>query len=139
MSGKHKTRTRATEAFRRWAREGCPDADTIRASIALRRWPREISTDGAYDLLACAVVFALLSEERSRGLWKNGHQKLIRDAVRCVYMEEPWRQLRRTEVTLRVRRFAVENYCTERNVYAMLATARAMWVRARDQGDKSFQ
>ena len=95
-------RDRASEAFRRWARAGCPGFDQIR------------DVKGSEDLRACAAVFDAAGE-------------LIRRAVREVYMEEPRRPMRRAEVTMRVRRVGFECGVDERTVYRWLGAARKMW------------
>ena len=126
MSESKRDRDRAMGAFRRWARAGCPGPDQIRRN-----------TKGAADLLACASVFAMLTSDRGR---KNFAAEDIARAVREVYMIDPCRQMRPGDVTLRVRRLAVERYVSERMVYFWLARARKMWIRARvDAGLESFQ
>lgn len=127
MSESKRDRARATDAFRRWARAGCPAADEIRGS-----------TKGAADLKACASVFVTLwAMQRGR---KNFAAEDIARAVREVYMVDPCRPMRPGDVTLRVRRLAVERYVSERMVYFWLAKARRMWIRARgDVGLESFQ
>lgn len=126
MSERKRARDRATEAFRRWARAGCPRFEKIRDGR------------GAEDLRACAAVFDELERGRRRA---NFPAEEIERAVRGVYMEEPRRPMRRTEVTMRVRRLACELYVSERMVYFWLARARALWSRYRDAGEdgKTFQ
>ena len=123
MSGSKRDRDRATEAFRRWARAGCPGVDQIK------------DVKGAEDLRACVAVFEELKEEsdmahRGAGRMNTAAADILR-AVRKVYMEEPDRPMRKLEVTMRVRRLAVESYVSERRVYEWLARARSLWWRAR--------
>ena len=47
-------------------------------------------------------------------------------AVKAVYFGRHGRRLRRNDVSLRVRRFAVENYCDDRTVYRRLAKAKRL-------------
>lgn len=113
-------RRHITEAFRKWARLGCPGPEGIRG----RR--------DAGDLMACAAVFAMLMERAADdGRRKNRPDAMIAEAIRAVYMTQPERPVRRSDITLRVRRFAVEQYTGERTVYAWLATGRAMWESVR--------
>ena len=118
MSGNKRDRDRATEAFRRWALLGTPDPETIRKM----RYKR------AVDLLACASVFAALRDRQGRA---NAAGEEIVRAVVAIYMQEPWRPLRRGEVSRRVIRFAME-YPTDRStVFRWLDKARRMWLEFR--------
>ena len=95
MGGAKRDRDRATEAFRKWARAGCPDADEMK--MGTRKYDA--------DIRACAAVFAMLKEESmmaKRGAGRmNTASGEIMHAVRCVYMEEPTRPMRRAEVTMK--------------------------------------
>lgn len=117
MSGSKRDRDRATEAFRRWARAGCPAAESIRHS------------KGAGDLRACAAVWAELSSGSGRA---NRAWAEIMTAVSEVYMAYPDRPLRRSDMTARVRRAAYLLTADERTVYRWLAEARRMWLEYRD-------
>lgn len=121
MSGKKQMRDRATEAFRRWARAGKPGFDAI----------REDGSDTERDFRACASVFAMLSRDE---IWerKNSPSAEIRRAIEQIYMVEPFRALRKQEVSLRVRRLATDRYVSERQVYAWLAKARSLWWKFRE-------
>lgn len=121
MPGKKRDRNRATEAFRRWARAGCPGHHQI----------RQDGSDTERDFRACASVFMMLEREKAWGR-ENSAASEIRRAVTEVYMVDPERRMRRQEVTMRVRRFAVENFVSERQVYIWLAKAREMWWRCRE-------
>ena len=116
MSGAKRDRDRATEAFRRWARAGCPPTEKIK------------NVKGAGDLRACAAVFAELSSGvgRANRAWAE-----IMTAVTEVYMAYPDRPLRRADITLRVRRAAFLISADERSVYRWLAEARRMWAAYR--------
>ena len=116
MSGSKRDRDRATEAFRRWARAGCPGADQIK------------DVKGEEDLRACVAVFEELKNGNGR---KNMPRDEILNAVRWVYMSEPEKSLRRNEITLRVRQAAYVLLADERTVYRWLAAARKMWAEYR--------
>lgn len=134
MSEAKRDRDRATEAFRRWARAGCPGADEIKngrgSEICQRQTPevRAKRESSAEDLRACAAVFAELESGRGR---KNMPREEIADAVRWVYMADPNKPLHRNEITLRARRAAFVLAADERTVYRWLAAARKMWVEYR--------
>jgi hypothetical protein len=121
LSESKRDRDRATEAFRRWARAGCPGTDQIRDG------------KGAEDLRACVAVFASLEEKRADRYRTNFPAIEIMEAVRAVYMEYPRRKLRRGEIALRVIRFGREEFADERTVYRWLSTARRMWADFRDK------
>lgn len=120
MSGSKRDRDRATQAFRRWARLGCPDAGKIERE-------KYKSPD---DLRACAAVFAELTSRHGRA---NRAWAEIMTAVSEVYMAYPGRALRRSDVTARVRRAAFLLTADERTVYRWLAEARRMWLGYREK------
>ena len=121
MSESKRDRDRATEAFRRWARAGCPGPDQIRDG------------KGAEDLRACVAVFAALEEKRAERYRTNFPAFEIMEAVRAIYMAYPRRQPWRGEIALRVIRFGREMFADERTVYRWLSTARRMWAEFRDK------
>lgn len=114
MSKNKRDRDRATEAFRRWALLGMPDPDTIRR-MRYKRAP---------DLMACASVFAALRDPRGRS---NAAGEDVIRAVTAVYMQEPWRPLRRGEVGMRATRFSIEYPADRSTVFRWLGKARRMW------------
>ena len=116
MSGKKRERDMASEAFRRWARAGRPETVQIRSD----------GSDTERDFRACAAVFDALKREETWGR-ENSPAREIRRAVEDVYMADPEIRIRKNMITMRVRRFAVEHYVTERLVYGWLARARKMW------------
>ena len=118
MSESKRDRDRATEAFRRWALLGMPDPETIRK----KRYKR------AADLLACASVFAALRDRQGR---TNAAGEEIVRAVVAIYMQEPWRPLRRGEVGARAMRFALENPADRSTVFRWLDKARKLWAEFR--------
>lgn len=117
MSESKRDRDRATEAFRRWARAGCPGPDQIRDG------------KGAEDLRACVAVFAVLGHSQQRRANFPGYE--IERAVREVYMADPGRKLRKSELSGRVRRVAFCLCADERTVYRWLCAARRMWAEFR--------
>lgn len=121
MRGSKRDRDRATEAFRRWALLGMPDADVIRRTKYKR----------AADLLACVAVFDVLGHSQQRRT--NFPAFEIERAVRDVYMADPGRKLRKSELSMRVRRVAFCLCADERTVYRWLSTARRMWADFRDK------
>lgn len=114
MSESKRDRDRATEAFRRWALLGMPDPDTIR-KMRYKRAP---------DLMACASVFAALRDPRGRS---NAAGEDVIRAVTAVYMQEPWRPLRRGEVGMRATRFSIEYPADRSTLFRWLGKARRMW------------
>ena len=55
----------------------------------------------------------------------------ISSAVREVYFSTASHRLAKNEVTLRIRRYAAENYCDERTVYRRLDKARQLYIDLR--------
>lgn len=126
------TRDYATSAFRMWARHGCPtydeavdkiksramsqagDVDRLK-KIAFAESEVEKRTALLCDVLACERTFISL----------EGHgKKHVCDAVRAVYMVDPWREARRGELTSRVIRYSMRAHISESQVYRYLREAR---------------
>ena len=55
------------------------------------------------------------------------------EAVRTVYMAEPWKDLQKAQISGRVVYFAMSHNVSERTVYYWLAKARGMWRNIRDE------
>lgn len=125
----------ATSAFIFWARHGCPTyaeaEERIRKKALARAWgidPQkakqyadaeiEKARAGLEDIRACESVFRRLSDSG---------RELICDAVRAVYMAEPWGKVRRGEYSARALRFALEVPLSERQVYYYLEQARDLF------------
>ena len=125
MRRNRRNRVRATEAFRRWARAGCPGADKIEAQGG--------KAQARIDLMACAVVFAMLADG-THGRKNEPEGAEIMAAVRAVYLADPDRDLHKSEITRRVVRFTFEHHVSERTVYYWLGKARAMWWKVRQAG-----
>lgn len=101
----------ATEAFRLYARMGCPSL-------------KEIGGEGATaaDLRAVCEVLRLLSLQ--------GKEEVIA-AVRAVYFVAPRQEIKRGSIGARVTAFAAEYASCERGVYRWLKYARDLFARIR--------
>ena len=131
MRRNRRNRARATEAFRRWARLGCPDMEQIGKTGG--------KVQARIDLMACAIVFDVLAD-RGHGRKNEAEGREIMEAVRTVYMAEPWKELKKAQISGRVTYFAMSHYVSERTVYYWLAKARGMWRSVRDvEAVKSLQ
>ena len=62
----------------------------------------------------------------------NGDEEIAR-AVREIYFSTASHRLAKNEITHRIRRFAVENYCDERTVYRRLDKARSLVLTLRSK------
>lgn len=122
----------ATAAFVYWARHGCPTfkeaSERIRAkairraqgsdpALALIYADAEVdkAAAGLCDIMACAETFRVL-EESGKGL--------VCDAVRAVYMAEPWKEPQQHDISSRVLKFALKVPLSERQVWYYLDEAR---------------
>jgi hypothetical protein len=94
----------ATEAFRAYARMGCP-VDLVHTG------------DAALDADITAV------QRTVRHFQADGREG-IADAVRAVYFAAPGAELRRGDISARVERFAAEYYASVPSVYRWLGRAR---------------
>ena len=107
-------RTSAAAAFRKYARYGFDRRrlsafdmyECIKGSVASVQQAKEMLA--VYDTLRLFAAY--------------GREETVR-AVRAVYFTYPGCRLKKNDLSLRVRRFAVENYCDERTVYRRLAEA----------------
>lgn len=73
---------------------------------------------GLEDIRACDAVFVKL---------KKSGRELACDAVKAVYMADPWKKPRRGEFTDRALRFALDVPLSERQVYYYLEQARDLF------------
>ncbi len=122
----------ATAAFVYWARHGCPTfeeaSERIRAkairraqgndpALALIYADAEVdkAAAGLCDIMACSETFRVL-EESGKGL--------VCDAVRAVYMAEPWKKPQQHDISSRVLKFALKVPLSERQVWYYLDEAR---------------
>ena len=101
----------ATEAFRAYARMGCP-ADLVHTG------------DAALDADIAAV------QRTVRHFQADGREGVV-DAVRAVYFAAPGAELRRGDISARVERFAAEYYASVRTAYRWLYYARLRFARER--------
>ena len=72
----------------------------------------------ALDMLTVFDTLRLLSA--------SGQSECVR-AVRDIYFANRGRAMKKNELTLRVRRHAIENYCDERTVWRRLLRARELY------------
>lgn len=129
-----------TSAFRFWARRGCPTYEEARDRIydkALRRAVGQEPEKAVLyaeaevakaapelcDILACDIVFRE---------FKNSGNELICEAVKAVYMVQPFAPIRRNDITNRVRAFAYRVPLSEMQVYRYLTRARQAFVAIRN-------
>lgn len=129
-----------TSAFRFWARRGCPTYEEAKDRIydkALRRAAgqepekavlyaeAEVARASAAlcDILACDIIFRE---------FRNSGNELICEAVREVYMVQPFMPIKRNDITNRVRAFAYKVPISEAQVYRYLARARQAFVAMRN-------
>ena len=114
-----KQEDRAVAAFTRYARygfhrrplTGFAMMDCIRGSTACEEEAREMLA--VYDTLRLLTYMNKREELR---------------AIYEVYFTSRGRRLRRNDVSLRVRRFAVENYYDDRTVYRRLARVKRLFL-----------
>lgn len=125
----------ATSAFIYWARHGCPTYDEAVERIRKRAFNRAWGEDpqkvklyadaevekaraGLEDIRACESVFKKLDASG---------RELVCEAVRAVYMADPWGKVKRGEYSARVLRFALDVPLSERQVYYYLEIARDLF------------
>ena len=101
----------ATEAFRTYARLGCPSSTVSTGDAALdaditavQRTLRQIVADGGDGIVA---------------------------AVRAVYFTAAEREIAKGDISARVERFAAEYYVSVRSVYGWLQKARLRFAKER--------
>lgn len=129
-----------TAAFRFWARRGCPTYEEARDRIFNRALKSaegqdpekavlyaegEVARASAElcDVMACDIVF--------REFRESGNE-LICEAVREVYMVQPFIPIKRNDITNRVRAFSYKVPISEAQVYRYLARARKAFVTVRN-------
>lgn len=119
------TAERAARAFRNYARLGLTRSQSA-LEVACRI--RGICTDSsALDMLAVFDTLRLL-EFLGDGIALR--------AVRDVYFATAKAKLHSNEISLRIRRLAVEMHCDDRTVYRRLKKARELWSFIRSQEKK---
>lgn len=131
----------AAAAFGYWARNGCPSCEEAAERVKKRAISRakECEADpdrrlsyvnevlasaaaGLADIKACDETFSRL---------ESSGKAIICDAVRAVYMEEPWRRPKTREISGRVIRFAMRTPLSERQVWHYLWEARRLFAQVR--------
>lgn len=101
----------ATEAFRAYARLGCPLG-------------RIDTGDAALDADIAAVQRTL------RRFASDGREGIV-DAVKAVYFVVPDAEIAKGDISARVELFAVEHYASVRTVYRWLYRARLRFAKER--------
>lgn len=112
---------RATAAFCRYARYGFDKRDLrdFEMMDCIRGTARNIAE--AREMLAVYDTLRFLK------YMKKGEELQV---VRAVYFSRRGKRLRRNDISLRVRRFAVENYYDERTVYRRLSEVKRLFLAA---------
>ena len=106
-------------AFRKYARYGF---DRLELDVLeMSRFISGATSNGDEALRMMAVYEAM------RALSSFGMEETV-EIVRAVYFKLPERPLKKNEVTMRVRRAAMELYMDERTVYRHLNTAKALFL-----------
>lgn len=77
------------------------------------------------------MLLDILSVEKTLEILERGGKPYIVDAVKAVYFFRPTAPLRKGEISLRVRRFALSVPTDERTVYRWLREARMMCAAVR--------
>lgn len=112
---------RATAAFCRYARYGFDKRDLrdFEMMDCIRGTARNIAE--AREMLAVYDTLRFLK------YMKKGEELQV---VRAVYFSRRGKRLRRNDISLRVRRFATENYYDERTVYRRLSEVKRLFLAA---------
>lgn len=101
----------ATEAFRTYARMGCP-AEAVH------------SGDAALDADIAAV-------QRTLHYFSAGGREGVVEAVKAVYFVSPGVEIGKGDISARVERYAAEYYASVRSVYGWLQKARLRFAKER--------
>lgn len=119
---KKSDRDAVINAFRKYARLGLHNRklNPIQAYRAI--CGSCFSGSARLDLLAVSDTLRLLEI--------NGDNDII-SAVYAVYFATASHRLRKSEISNRIRRYAIESYCDERTVYRRLSVARDYYIRIR--------
>lgn len=151
--GRHRNdrnyRNYASEAFRFWARCGCISYDDAKKAIKNngdlleavylleKRRSRNVSHIPTQNRIALnpAMVKAVLEDIRACDavfvkLTDRGDE-VIKSAVRAIYMERPFEELHKGDVSARVIKFSLAVPVSESQVYNYLAEARRMFAEYR--------
>lgn len=111
-------RSHAAAAFRKYARYGFDRRHLRPLDMYECIKGSTPSAESAGEMLAVYDTLRLLRF--------YGKEETVR-AVRAVYFTYPGCRLKKNDLSLRVRRFAMENYCDERTVYRRLSEALRLW------------
>ncbi len=113
-----KDRMNASAAFRKYARYGFDRRQLSALDMYECIKGSASSVEQANEMLAVYDTLRLLAA--------YGKEETVR-AVKAIYFAYPGCRLKKNDLSLRVRRFAMENYCDERTVYRRLAEAQRIW------------
>jgi hypothetical protein len=149
----------ATEAFRFYARSGCPDYEDLKQQLydaALEASKREIMHSGniskpteyavinaeravderkgeLLDILAVEQVMALTEGSPEGILCRSGNPMnyYIRRAIEIVYFADADKPLQKGDISMRVHKAELEIPASERQIYYWLSKARRMFAEER--------
>lgn len=146
------TKQYTTEAFRLFARLGCPSYERAR-EIAYQQelhkrseCPPDIAVIQAERAVEkqTPTLLDILAVEETITLLERGEKSNIVKAVKAVYFVNPQQPLRRGDISNRVRRFAITYPADERTVYRWLKEARLLCaairgLRISDADERKFR
>lgn len=146
------TKQYTTEAFRLFARLGCPSYERAREIVYQQELNKrsECPPDIAVVQAERAVekqtptLLDILAVEETITLLEKGEKSNIVKAVKAVYFVNPQQHLRRGDISNRVRRFAITYPADERTVYRWLKEARLLCaairgLRISDADERKFR
>lgn len=146
------TKQYITEAFRLFARLGCPPYERAREIVYQQELNKrsECRPDIAVVQAERAVekqtptLLDILAVEETISILEKGEKSNIVSAVKAVYFVNPQQPLRRGDISNRVRRFAITYPADERTVYRWLKEARLLCaairgLRISDADERKFR
>ena len=119
MEIKKKDSDRAARAFMRYARYGFDRRELHDFEMMACIGGCSGNMREAREMLAVYDTLRLL---------KYMKKKEVLQAVQSIYFQRRGKRLHRNDISLRVRRFAVENYYDDRTVYRHLAEAKRLFL-----------
>ncbi len=137
---KDPTRDYITEAFRlyaRWEKPTYEQACNMIYESELEKYINTMPPDRAIVKAEKAVdkqtstLLDIMAVEKTLHLLKQDNKEQITSAVEAVYFTDPKAQLRKGDISNRVRRYAYENHTDERTVYRWLKEARLLCAAVR--------
>ena len=130
------TKVYITEAFRLYARLGCPSYERAREiayekELEKRRLAPAIAQAEKAVERQTPMLLDVLAVESTLSLLDKGEKGNIIAAVKAVYFVNPSSPLRRGDISNRVRRFAITYPTDERTAYRWLKYARLLCAAVR--------